>query len=206
MNKLLYMIALLLIPVQSALCGTPSALEQQIIIDKAAKSISFPAEVNGKYFYQPTRHFAVSKDGNYGDKAVLRGLVPVADFHKALLAIGAVAGDNMTMDNKETTRVEGSAFAVTVTWEGADRSYGIDEVVVESNKKPITMKFGGNLKNADEKKTGCLLCFDSCPVGIVSNAQYTYGAIEKRGEVTMKGNKDILPADGTKVIVTLKLI
>jgi Fe-S-cluster-containing hydrogenase component 2 len=64
----------------------------------------------------------------------------------------------------------------------------------------------GNWISANEKKTGCLLCFDSCPVGIVSNAQYTYGAIEKRNEVTMKGNKDILPADGTKVIVTLKLI
>jgi hypothetical protein len=208
MNKLLYMIALLLIPVQSALCGTQVALtkEQPIIIDKTAKSISFLAEVNGKYFYQPTRHFAVSASGNYGDKAVLRGLVPVVDFYNALIAIGAAAGENMTMENKETTHVEGSALIVTVTWEGAGRSYGIDEVVVESNKKPIMMKFGGNLANANDKKTGCLLCFDSCPVGIVSNARYTYGAIEKRNEVTMKGNKDILPSDGTKVIVTLKLI
>ena len=209
MNKLLSMvIILLLFSTQSALAGTPSPLtkENPIAIDKEAKSISFLAEVNGKYFFQPTRHFAVSADGNYGDKAVLRGLVPVADFHSALIAIGAVAGENITMDNKEVTHVTGSAFAVHVTWEGADRAYGIDEVVVESNKKPITMKFGGNLANAKDKKTGCLLCFDSCPVGIVSNAQYTYGAIEKRNEVTMKGNKDILPADGTKVIVTLKLI
>jgi hypothetical protein len=70
----------------------------------------------------------------------------------------------------------------------------------------VSRYIAGNWISANEKKTGCLLCFYSCPVGIVSNAQYTYGAIEKRNEVTMKGNKDILPADGTKVIVTLKLI
>lgn len=208
MTKFLYLIAFLLVlPVQSALCGTPPTLtkEQPIAIDKAAKTVSFLAEVNGKYFYQPTRHFAVHPDGSNGDKSVLRGLVPVADFYNALIAIGAVAGENMTMDNKEITHVAGSDLAVSITWDGAGRSYGIDEVVVESNNKPITMKFGGNQALAGKKKTGCLLCFDSCPVGIVSNSQYTYGAIEKRHEVTMKGNKDILPADGKQVIVTLKL-
>ena len=207
MNKFLYMIAiLLLLPVQSVFSEISPTPDHPITIDKDAKSVSFLAEVNGKYFYQPTRHFAVHPDGSNGDKSVLRGLVPVDDFYNALIAIGAVAGENMTLKNKEVTYVEGSAFTVTVTWDGAGKSYGIDEVVVESNKKPITMKFGGNQATAKDKKTGCLLCLDSCPVGIVSNAQYTYGAIEKRNEVTMKGNKDILPADGTKVIVTVKLI
>ena len=209
MKKLLYMIAVLLVfPLQSASSATPPVLTKShpIAIDKAAKTVSFLAEVNGKYFYQPTRHFAVWAEGSNGDKAVLRGLVPVTDFYDALIAIGAVAGENMTLENKEVTHVKGSSLAVSVTWDGAGRSYGIDEVVVESNKRPITMKFGGNLATANDKKTGCLLCFDSCPVGIVSNAQYTYGAIEKRNEVTMKGNKDILPADGTKVIVTVKLV
>ena len=210
MKKLLYMIAILLVfPLQSAFAATPSTTvtkDHPIAIDKAAKTVSFLAEVNGKYFYQPTRHFAVWAGGSNGDKAVLRGLVPVTDFYNALIAIGAVAGENMTLENKEVTHVKGSSLAVSVTWDGAGRSYGIDEVVVESNKRPITMKFGGNLATAKKLNTGCLLCFDSCPVGIVSNAQYTYGAIEKRHEVTMKGNKDILPPDGTKVIVTVKLI
>ncbi len=209
MKKLMYMLAfLLLLPLQSAFAIDMPALtkDHPITYDKAAKTVSFLAEVNGKYFYQPTRHFAVWKDGSNGEKAVLRGLVPVDDFYSALIAIGAVPGNNMTLKNKEVTHVQGSSFAVSVTWKGADRSYGIDEVVIDSNKKPILMKFGGNLATARDKKTGCLLCLDSCPVGIVSNAQYTYGAIEKRGEVTMKGNKAVLPADGTKVIVTLKLI
>ncbi len=209
MKKLVYMLAVLvLLPLQSAFSKALPVLTEAhpITYDKAAKTVSFLAEVNGKYFYQPTRHFAVWKDGSNGEKAVLRGLVPVDDFYRALIAVGASPGNNMTLKNKETTHVEGSPFTVSISWKGAARSYGIDEVVIDSNKKPILMRFGGNLATADKIKTGCLLCLDSCPVGIVSNAQYTYGAIEKRGEVTMKGNKDVLPADGTKVIVTLKLM
>ncbi len=209
MNKLFcLLIVLFLLPLQSAFSGVSSTLtkEHPLAIDKAAKSVSFLAEVNGKYFYQPTRHFAVNATGSNGEKSLLRGLVPVVDFYNALIAIDAKAGENMTLKNKEVTHVNGTAFTVSVTWEGASRSYGIDEVVIESNKKPIEMKFGGNLATAESKKTGCLLCFDSCPVGIVSNAQYTYGAIEKRNEVSMKGNKEILPPDGTQVIVTLQLI
>ncbi|MBU2456050.1 MAG: hypothetical protein KJ668_22295, partial [Proteobacteria bacterium] len=134
---------------------------------------------------------------------VFRGLVPQVDFYDTLMKINAVPGNNMTLKNKEATRVQGQEFIVTVTWEGADRAYAIDEVINESNNAPILMKFGGNLKNAMDKNTGCLLCLDSCPVGIVSNSAYTYGAIEKRKEVSMKGNKDILPPDGTQVIITL---
>jgi ferredoxin len=209
MKKLLYMmIILFLLPVQSAFSNDVPALtkDHPITFDRTAKTVSFLAEVNGKYFFQPTRHFAVWKGGGNAEKAVLRGFVPVDDFYKALMAIGAVPGNNMTFKNKELTHVKGSAFQVSVTWKGADRSYGIDQAVIDSNQKPILMKFGGNLAAAQAKKTGCLLCLDSCPVGIVSNSQYTYGAIEKRGEVTMKGNKNVLPADGTRVIVTLKMM
>ena len=40
------------------------------------------------------------------------------------------------------------------------------------------------LKAAIDKNTGCLSCLDSCPVGVISNETYTYGAIEKRKEVS----------------------
>ncbi|EET6769085.1 protein YdjY, partial [Escherichia coli] len=78
-------------------------------------------------------------------------------------------------------------------------------VIVDSNGKKLDMRFGGNLTAAEEKKTGCLVCLDSCPVGIVSNATYTYGAVEKRGEVKFKGNASVLPADNTLATVTFKI-
>lgn len=202
-KQLLCIAGCLLFLTMTAHAGPALTREHPVTFDKAAGTVSFLADVNGKYLYQPTRHFAVFNRGKNGEKAVFRGWVSHVDFYDALMKIQAGPGNNMTLKNKETTHVKGQAFAVTVTWEGADRAYTIDEVIIESNHTPIAMTFGGNLTTARDKNTGCLLCFDSCPVGVVSNSVYTYGAIEKRGEVSMKGNKDILPLDGTRVIITL---
>ena len=111
----------------------------------------------------------------------------------------------MTLDNKDTTHVTGSKLDISVNWQGAAKAYSFDEVIVDSNGKKLDMRFGGNLTAAEEKKTGCLVCLDSCPVGIVSNATYTYGAVEKRGEVKFKGNASVLPADNTLATVTFKI-
>lgn len=205
MTRFLSIAGLLLLMWITTAAADPLKLtpEKPIVFDKQKRTVSFLAEVNGKYLFQETRHFAVYQDGSNGEKSVFRGLAPHKDFYDALMSINAVPGNNMTLENKETTRVEGQEFSVSVTWEGAKKDFSIDEVILESNKAPIVMKFGGNLKNAMEKHTGCLMCFDSCPVGVVSNSVYTYGAIEKRKEVSMKGNKDILPPDGTRVIITL---
>ena len=104
------------------------------------------------------------------------------------------------MDKKDTTHVTGSKLDISVNWQGAAKAYSFDEVIVDSNGKKLDMRFGGNLTAAEEKKTGCLVCLDSCPVGIVSNATYTYGAVEK-----FKGNASVLPADNTLATVTFKI-
>ena len=43
------------------------------------------------------------------------------------------------------------------------------------------------------------MCLDSCPVGITSNAVYTYGAVEDKKEVAFKGNEAVFPDDGTSL-------
>ncbi len=176
-----------------------------LTVDKAKGTITFLAEVNGKYFMLPSRHFAVFKDGSNGDKSIFRSLADHTSFYKALKAIGGKAGENMTLKNKEKTKVEGDMLDITVTWKGAGRVYSIDEVVNESNGRPITIRFGGNLERAIKKNTGCLICLDSCPVGIASNSSYTYGAVEKRKEVSFTGNRKILPGDKELVSITVKL-
>lgn len=176
-----------------------------IYVDKEKKSVTVLGEVNGKYLEEGTRHFMVSENGKYGDKSIIRGLGDRLKFYDALNEIGAKAGENMRADTAENTHVEGDKLKVTVTWNGAGKDYDINEVVVDSNRKPIDMRFGGNLKAATEKKTGCIACLDSCPVGIVSNHTYTYGAVEKRKEVKFWGDKKVLPGDGTPVAVTFRL-
>lgn len=179
--------------------------ENPIKFDKQAGTVTYLAEVNGKYAFEPTRHGVVFKDGSNGEKAIFRGYAEPKALYDALVAVGAKPGDNMTPDNKATTHVQGSALDVFVTWNGATKEYPLAEVVKDSNGKAFDIRFGGNLKRAVDVKTGCLICLDSCPVGVTSNSAYTFGAVEDRKEVGFTGIKDVLPADGTLVAVKMTL-
>lgn len=181
------------------------SLKNPIKVDKEAKKITVLSPVNGKYFTEATRHASVNTDGSNGAKSVLTAYATPEEFYNALIEIGAKPGENMNPDNATTTHVEGSKIGATVTWEGAGKDYDINEVIKDSNGKKIDFRFGGNLERAKTKKTGCLTCLDSCPVGIISNTTYTYGAVEKRNEVKFTGNPDVLPEDGTYVAVTYTL-
>ncbi|MGR7839888.1 YdjY domain-containing protein [Finegoldia sp. P3-F-LR] len=181
------------------------SLDNPIKVDKEAKKITVLSSVNGKYFTENTRHASVNTDGSNGAKSVLTAYATPEDFYNALIEIGAKPGENMTPDNAAETHVEGSKIGATVTWEGAGKDYDINEVITDSNGKKIDFRFGGNLERAKNKKTGCLTCLDSCPVGIISNTTYTNGAVEKRNEVKFTGNPDVLPEDGTYVAVTYTL-
>jgi hypothetical protein len=178
--------------------------EKPITVDMKEKSVSMLAQVNGKYFYQATRHGVVFSGGSNGEKSVFRSYATHQDFYDALMKLGLKAGNNMTKENAEKTFVQGDLLEVTVAWEGAPKEYALDEVITDSNKKPFQIRFGGNLKNALQFKTGCLLCLDSCPVGITSNANYTMGAVEKRSQVIFKGNDKILPPDGSLVVINVR--
>jgi ferredoxin len=173
-------------------------------VDMKERSVSVLAQVNGKYLVQPTRHGVVFREGKNGDKAVFAALADPKTFYESLVKLGFKPGNNMTWENKEKTFVEGDPLDVSVTWKGAKRTYRMDEAIKDSNGKPLAIRFGGNLTNALEMKTGCLMCLDSCPVGITSNATYTYGAIETRKEAALTGNKDVLPPDSTLVVITFK--
>ncbi len=181
------------------------SLKNPIKVDKEAKKITVLSSVNGKYFTEATRHASVNTDGSNGAKSVLTAYATPEEFYNALIEIGAKPGENMNPDNATTTHVEGSKIGATVTWEGAGKDYDINEVIKDSNGKKIDFRFGGNLERAKNKKTGCLTCLDSCPVGIISNTTYTNGAVEKRNEVKFTGNADVLPEDGTYVAVTYTL-
>lgn len=175
------------------------SLDKPLKVDKEAGTVTVLTKVNGKYFNEPTRHNSVEQSGTNGAKSVFTAYVKAEDFYNALIEIGAKPGENMTANNATTTHVEGTPIKVEVTWKGAGKNYDINEVVKDSNGKQINFRFGGNLAMAKEKNTGCLSCLDSCPVGIISNDAYTYGAVETRKEVKFTGNESVLPEDGTYV-------
>lgn len=184
--------------------GVVSA-QNPMVVDESAKTITILAKVNGKYFTENTRHAVVFKDGRFGDKPVFIALANQNDFYQAMKKIGAKPGNNMTLKNGPETHVEGDKIKIEVTWNGAPKSYDINEVITDSNGKQIDMRFGGNEATAKSFNTGCIACLDSCSVGIISNHTYTHGAVEKRNEVVFHGNKDVLPPDGTFVAISFRV-
>ena len=179
--------------------------QNPMVVDENAKTITILAKVNGKYLTENTRHAVVFKDGRFGDKPVFIALANQNDFYQAMKTIGAKPGNNMTLKNGPETHVEGDKIKIEVTWNGAPKSYDINEVITDSNGKPIDMRFGGNEATAKSFNTGCIACLDSCSVGIISNHTYTHGAVEKRNEVVFHGNKDVLPPDGTFVAISFRV-
>lgn len=179
---------------------------QPLRVDTQTHTVTMLVQINGRFLTDDTRHGIVFKEGSNGNKSLFMGYATPKELYEALKQAGGSAGENMTMDNKETTHVTGSKLDISVSWQGAEKAYSLDEAIIDSNGKKLDMRFGGNLAMAEDKKTGCLVCLDSCPVGIVSNATYTYGAVEKRDEVKFKGNASVLPPDNTLATVTFKIV
>lgn len=172
-----------------------------IVVDKEKKGVKIEAEVNGKYFTEPTMHAIAYKDGGNGDKAILKGLIDEKTFHQALLDIGANPGDNLTLDDVGG-KVEGDKLEVTITWDGLGKEIPFSDVITSTDPRPMDIRFGGNLEAAKEYSSGCILCLTSCPVGITSDSSYAFGEDET---VDFFGKGDVLPEDGTRVTVIFRL-
>lgn len=182
---------------------TDSTSSEVLVTNKDKKEIKMTATVNGKYFTEATRHGVVAVDGSNYEKSILKGDANEIDFYDALVAIGAKPGNNITIDDmKKGVKVEGEKLNVFVTWDGLGKEIAFNDIIKSSDSRPMDIRFGGNLENAKDKKTGCVLCLDSCAVGITSNASYETGA---SSTIKFYGNKDVLPKDGTKVTVIFRL-
>ena len=177
-----------------------------MVVNKDKKEIQILAQVNGKYLTEATRHGVVAKDGTNGEKSVLRGLSNEIDFYNALIEIGAKPGDNISLDDMKLAEesVQGSKLNVFVTWKDLGKEMPFSDILKSSAPRPMDIRFGGNLENAKNLKTGCILCLDSCAVGITSNAAYKANELTLK-KITVSGNSAVLPADGTKVAVIFRL-
>ena len=79
------------------------SLENPIVVDKEAGTVTVLSQVNGKYFTEATRHASVFKEGSNGAKSVFTSYGNHEDFYNGLVEIGAEPGNNMTPDNAATT-------------------------------------------------------------------------------------------------------
>lgn len=211
MKKILAIVLVLALSLAFAACAAPAAEEVDysvITANASTQTVTIYTQVNGKYFTEPSRHGIVFKDGGNGEKCILRGLCDEKEFYGALISIGAVPGDNLSLPSPDGAIIDGAKLDVTVSWEGSDGEIPFGDCLTTGNGKPYVadFRFGGNIKAAYAKNTGCILCIESCPVGICSNAAYGYGVVENTKTEQFFGNPDVLPADGTIVTVTFTLV
>ena len=203
--------------VMAVFCALVSAsfAEESLIVDKEKGEIIIPAEVNGKYLVSPTKHALSYYKGGNGEKSIMRALVSEIDYYNALTELGAIPGNNITpadmkaRNSSEGKSTEGSKLAAFITWEGSNGEIPLDDAVISTvangEARPIDLRFSGNLDFAQRAHPGCFICLDSCAAGISTNAAWPTGAINNK-EVSFKGNAKVLPPDGTRVNVIVRLV
>lgn len=181
--------------------ATPTR-DNPLVVDTEGKKVKVYAEVNAKYFTEPTRHGVVFKDGSNGEKSVLKAYAHQLDFYDALIEIGAKPGDNVKLDSPSGTIVQGDTLKVTVSWDG--KTYDFGQIIKSEPDQGFEVRFGGNQQVSREKMTGCILCLDTCAAGITSNANWGWMSFSE-GKVKFFGREDKLPGDTAPVIVTFSV-
>lgn len=195
---------------QVAFSGQPTP-SNPIVIDKQAGEIRIAARVNGKAFTDPTWHAVVYEKGKFARLAIFQSYVSPAVMHDSLKSFGGEPGNNLPMKEYSSMYIKGSDVDVSVTWAGAPKIYSLMDVVIDpdgQNGKGIQAKFGGNYDRIESAGTGCETCLYSCPVGITSNSAYNgddYVRHGKAGQAGFLSNKEMLPKDGTNVVIIYKL-
>ena len=180
---------------------------EPVIIDADKKEVIIEAIVNGKYFTNPSRHHGiVFEGGKYGDRAVLIGLSDEREVYQALIDIGAVAGNNLKLEEytKVSKNVDGQQLDVFVTWDGLGKEIPFAEIIKSDDVRDMDIRFGGNFEAAKENRTGCILCLDSCPIAITSDAAYATAELDSK-KIDKFIREDVLPKDGEKVSVIFRI-
>lgn len=194
---------------------TKKSSKAAVKVDTAKKTVTIYAKVNGKYFTTSTRHLMINQTGGNKGMALLTSYCDPKDLYNGLVKAGGVSwskskdkelknGEKIFKKNAENANY--SHMDITISW--GDESHDLSEVLTTKKlgktAPSLDMVFSGNPLAAAATPSGCMVCLDSCYIGIVSNAKYGLCVIDE-GKPEVFGRSDVLPDDGTVVKVTFTL-
>ena len=195
--------------------STKQSALYDVTVDKNAKSVTISARVNGKYFNDSTRHFMVDQNGFNKGKAILTSYCTPDDLYNGLIKAGGVSWSKsagITLNNGEKNTVSNaenknfSKIDVAVSW--GNETHNLSDCLTTSKNgstaPDVDMIFTGNTKAAAKTPSGCMVCMDSCYIGMIANCAYGLCVIDQ-GNPTLYAREDILPADGNVVKVTFTI-
>lgn len=177
--------------------------------------------------HEGARYHLITWNGGTSDGALIETEVDDLDFHDALIELGALPGNNLSMQSWEQRndrnsispekRLEGSALSLKLEWAGgvlfpmedAFRKVRVTEEAA-TGLSEITWTFGGNrdrwFNNIPfSPRPGCLVCLYSCPSGKVGNGELSVAEYE-RYPTRFEVDTAKLPADGTEVTVVFEVV
>jgi hypothetical protein len=171
------------------------------------------AFAGGLWKSTPRYHGVVWRKGGAAKEALLTAYADDASVYDALVSLGAVPGNNLTMaawnDRKDPAskapdvRVEGTPVEVLVWWKGLASPLPLSALLTDSAGRGIDMRFGGNKALIPEWHSGCIACLYSCPGGKVSNHAYTIRDYVK-GTTQFSVNRSVVPEGTRPAVVILK--
>lgn len=189
-------------------------------VDRKAREVRVLADLQPEAFsggwikWTPNYHAVVWKEGRAAGEALLSAHIDDASVYDALVAIGGVPGNNLTMaawnDRKDPKskapeeRVKGSPVDVFVWWPKLSRPLPLKDLLIDPGGKGIDMRFGGNKALIPDWRSGCIACLYSCPGGKVSNRAYTIRDYMD-GTTTFSVNYSRVPRGKTRSVVIFRL-
>jgi hypothetical protein len=186
-----------------------------------AREVSFFATVDRAGFERellglgmPGYHLIVWQGGKAAGAALFRAEVTDLQVLDALERLGARPGNALSMATWEERKdraskapdrvIAGPPVDVLVEIPGRKERLPLAAILDDPGGRGFAMRFGGHRANIPIWKSGCLVCLYSCPGSKVGNARYTVRDYEK-GTTRFRVRPGVLPADGTRVRVTLRL-
>lgn len=164
--------------------------------DVPGRSVKIYAELSLKRLTETTPHWGIGcGSGSCADKFIFTSPVEPAHLYDALCRTGARPGNNLTLKSYGQYAA-GDELALSVQWPGLAKELSLSSVIFDEAGKGILIRFGGNRAAAQEQKTGCLTCLESCPVAITSNSLYPHISPVRRAvrpNSRFRGKPETLP-------------
>jgi len=190
-------------------------------ITRRGNSIEFPATVHAAAFERrllglgmPGYHLIVWKDGRAAHAALFQAEVTDVQLLNALEALGAKPGNNLPMaawDERDDPKskapdliIAGPTIDVFVRLPGRGAPIPLGQILEDKEGKGLEMRLGGNRANIPKWKSGCIACLYSCPGSKLGNARATVRDYTRNPD-RYHVRPGVLPEDGTKVTIVLRL-
>lgn len=191
-----------------------------LIADSARREVRIraiyqPERFSGFLRVTPNYHLLVWQGGGAAREALFRTAVPDTALIAALERLGAVAGNNLTLEAwrkrhdashlAPQTRIAGTRVDILVGWEGLAEPLPLAALLDDPGKQGFEFRFGGNRSLIHHWHSGCLVCLYSCPGAKIGNAAYTVrDYVVHKTKFTPK--KERLPKSGSPVVLHFRII